>query len=374
MAAFNIEIKEGFFVTTDSPPSVQFIKNTRALTTFEFNDIDDSFQFFFNIPLVNGTTDNRILGNNETTYLFTDLNTVTETINGVPTVIPIANAAALDDYLSQKLGFFFNPSQEVNGGVDGLLTQDFLIEVGKDNVPGHSIVVIEGRNIDVDMAIVDIGMEDVNFTWLTAAATLEVLSDDINDTSAGTGARSVKITGLDTNFDIISETLATNGTTPVVTVNDYIRINEFEIENSGTYASTTSGSNAGNITLRVSVGGATQSFISNDLLGNGHHQDGKFTVPNNHIAIVLGLGLNVDSTKSAKLFFQSRPEADRVIAPFSSKVILGVIDGASGRNEMPREELGVVLQGKSDIWASAIAVANDTEVSIRIALLLINQS
>jgi hypothetical protein len=110
MAAFNINIEGGFFSTTDVPITVNHINNPRASTTFEFNGIDESFQFFFNDSKTTGTTDTRLLGGPVNTYLFSDLVAVTEIIDDIPVVIPMADSRALASYLSTKISFFFNPN------------------------------------------------------------------------------------------------------------------------------------------------------------------------------------------------------------------------------------------------------------------------
>ena len=49
-----------------------------------------------------------------------------------------------------------------------------------------------------------------NHTWLTAASTLSVVSSSANDTAAGTGARTITLTGLDINLALIVETVTFN--------------------------------------------------------------------------------------------------------------------------------------------------------------------
>ena len=50
----------------------------------------------------------RVLGTE--TYIYSDLVDVIETINGVPTVIPIANARSLESYLKNKVAVELNTS------------------------------------------------------------------------------------------------------------------------------------------------------------------------------------------------------------------------------------------------------------------------
>lgn len=254
-----------------------------------------------------------------------------------------------------------------------LQDKDFLIEVAQGNIPNHSLVVLASRNDDVDTSLVDIGMEDANFIWLTVAVTLEAISDDADDTLAGVGARVITVTGLDANFDILVEDIDMNGTTASsATTGLFIRVNSVVVKEAGTYASTGSGANQGNVIIRVSGGGATQSFISNHLVNNGLSQDFKYTIPNGFSAIVLGILMVVDSTKEAKLIFQVRLDADIIVAPFTSKTTAMIIDGNTGLHNVPKELTGgSLIPAKTDIWGTAIAAANNTEVSARAVLILI---
>ena len=262
--------------------------------------------------------------------------------------------------------------------LSNISSQDFLLEVSKGNREKHSIVIIDGRNADVGTSsLVDVGMKNEDFNWLTAASSLEAISTSTSDTAAGTGCRKITVEGLDANFDPITADIVMNGTTVTAsTVPTFIRVNKVTCIENGAYASTGSGSNDGDITIRVSGAGAIQSFISKptDLMGAGASQDVKYTIPNNHIAIVTGVGFNVNSIKQAKLLFLSRQGADVIAAPFTPKVIASIIDGGSGRHSIPKEELNTLIIGKTDIWAASIATANNTEVAARIVILLIDQS
>lgn len=250
--------------------------------------------------------------------------------------------------------------------------KDFLIEVASNKVEGYSIVSVLGRNQDVDTTITDIGMEDVIFTWLTVATQVEAISDNINDTFLGTGARTITVHGLDANFDPIDEVIEMNGTTvTAITTKSFIRINQTVVETSGTYASTTGGTNLGDITIRPSGGGSTLSFIADVDIDPGVSQDFKYTVPNGHTAIIIGVGANIDSTKTGRLLFNARTDADIIVAPFSPRVSSVHIAGLAGLHSVPQELLNNRLEAKTDLWASAIASANNTEIDISARILLI---
>jgi hypothetical protein len=73
-----------------------------------------------------------------------------------------------------------------------------------------------------------------NLSYPAAALQMTVSSADADDTSAGTGARTVLITGLDANYAVISETVTMNGQTAVTTTNSFLRINSMLVTTAGT--------------------------------------------------------------------------------------------------------------------------------------------
>ena len=91
------------------------------------------------------------------------------------------------------------------------------------------------------------------------------------DTAAGTGARTMMVVGLDTNFNPISEIITMNGVTPVQTVNSYLRVNGLNL---ATAVAVTY--NAGDITLRLTGAGATQAIAR---AGYGFAKQCVYTVP-----------------------------------------------------------------------------------------------
>jgi len=140
------------------------------------------------------------------------------------------------------------------------------------NVADHEYV--RGYNADLDASSAD---EDVtpygNHTWaaaVQAAADIDIVSSDAADDAAGTGARTIVLTGLDSDWLLQSETIALDGTTDVHPANDYIRILSAYVATVGT-----GGVNAGTITLDVN-GSSTQLQIP---IGHGRGIQGVYTVP-----------------------------------------------------------------------------------------------
>ena len=103
-----------------------------------------------------------------------------------------------------------------------------------------------GYNADVDALEEDLWPVGGMYVFPTAEMGMELVSDSTDDTADGTGARTVKIWYLDSDFIEHTEVITLNGTTPVsTTATDIYRVNAFRILTVGSGASA-----AGNIDIR----------------------------------------------------------------------------------------------------------------------------
>lgn len=151
-------------------------------------------------------------------------------------------------------------------------TQEFELAVALGQVPGHSRVVALGNNPDVDTgAHEDIWPGGGIYPWQTAAVAMEAVSDSANDTSAGTGARTITVDGMDNDYVTVSQTVTLDGVTPVALPTNLRFINAVRVATAG---STTN--NVGTVTVRVVAGAVTQATIRP---GYGIAQQAIYTVP-----------------------------------------------------------------------------------------------
>ena len=142
------------------------------------------------------------------------------------------------------------------------LTQ-FDLEVARGNVPGMAAVVKFGFNSDVDTTSDPEDVWDAGGVYVppTAARVHNLVSDDANDTSAGSGLQTVRVYGLDAALALQEETVALNGVTPVATSGSYLRMFRMQILTAGAGEV-----NAGTITA-TAVTDATVSAQINVGLG-----------------------------------------------------------------------------------------------------------
>ena len=151
---------------------------------------------------------------------------------------------------------------------------NFLIEVAKGNIPGHSVVNKFGHNPLTLATGADVwaGLGTYGF-YPTLAQTMELVStsaaDDANP--AGTGAWTVLVFGLDENYLQVSETVSTDGLVPVVLENTYIRMSSAIIMTAGSAES-----NVGAISIRIAGAGTVGAFIG---INDGQTQQAIYTIP-----------------------------------------------------------------------------------------------
>ena len=126
--------------------------------------------------------------------------------------------------------------------------EPFNLQVARGQIPWHQSVVVFGYNSDVDTSTETVWPYGGLLAFPATALQMSVSSDSANDTSAGTGARTVYIEGLDANHDVISETVSLNGQTAVLTTNSYLHINQAYVATAGSLSSA-----AGNIYFGTGV-------------------------------------------------------------------------------------------------------------------------
>lgn len=126
--------------------------------------------------------------------------------------------------------------------------EPFGLQVSRGQIQGHSSVKVFGYNPDVDTAEESVWPDGGTGPHPTVAATLSIVSTSTDDDSAGTGARTVYIEGLDGDYNVVSETVIMDGTSDVSTVNEYLYVNAMTVLTAGS-----GGANAGVITAKVST-------------------------------------------------------------------------------------------------------------------------
>lgn len=195
-----------------------------------------------------------------------------------------------------------------------VLTGNFYLDVANGNIPGTFLVHKFGAGLltTVPQVVTQTGA----YQTPLAAQALEFVSNNINDTVAGTGAREVTVEGLDSDWNLLTQVIETDGITPVPIPTAFIRLFRWWASLTGTYATTGASSHAGDLSIRPLGGGVVWDIIPSTPLPIGQSIIGAYTIPKGKTAQLLSKQVFVDTTKTADIFFFQRPHADDVVSPF----------------------------------------------------------
>ena len=206
---------------------------------------------------------------------------------------------------------------------------------------------VSGRNPDVDSGTdEDVWNQGGDYPFQAVDAATEIVSDDANDAAAGTGAQALRVTGLSGGL-IVSETVATNGLTPVALSNQYNRIFSTEVTAAGS-----GGENAGTILVQQTAGPLVLGAV---LPGAGNVLNGIFTIPDNWGSTTL-LSLSASLGKQATSFLSFILQFRRPGGGWTIGVVFDLNSQGSGVVNFPviGESSTLILTSGFDIRARTL--------------------
>ena len=188
--------------------------------------------------------------------------------------------------VTNSLPLISRADQILNSSSDCAVTRPITnidLDLARKHIEGQRAFFFFGHNDEVGTSYEDIHPAGGDVNWLATAGKVEVLSSDAADTALGLGTRSVEVHGLSAAGEDQDEVIAMDGVTPVESALTYIRINKVHCEDVGTYG----GAHQGDITCRVTGGGAVLSVMTGEegavnssvQYGSGEANNGYWTVP-----------------------------------------------------------------------------------------------
>lgn len=212
-------------------------------------------------------------------------------------------------------------------------------------------------------------VNSLNISFPLGATTMQVASTSANDTSAGIGARTLRVRGLDENYRRQDETITLNGLTPVSTTSQFIRINDLFVLTAGstgsnegsihiTDANDTFTSGEPNTTLYCSIGIADN--LSKTLV---------YTVPEGEVWAPMGMYIQTDavSTDTIKLNFFTQNPSRAGVEVYQLSDIFFIQQGGIEIDISNNRQ----LTSRSDFWMTAERVSGNGDKSLHIKLFAI---
>lgn len=245
-------------------------------------------------------------------------------------------------------------------------TEPFNLQVARGQIAWHQSVVIFGYNSDVDTAAETVWPYGGLLPYPPSALQMKVSSSNANDTSAGTGARTIYIGGLDSDHNTVSEIVTLNGQTAVLTANSYLHINEAYVTSAGSSNSAEGDVYIGNGVVTAGVPATVYDVISYDY---NKRVTGSYTVPAGYTAY-LEQGLFSTGSSSGGTSVTGRLMARGTNNIRLTSAIVTLNNGAADYSF----EYPIVIPEKTTVEAQAFASANNNACSSMFILLLVKNS
>lgn len=180
--------------------------------------------------------------------------------------------------------------------------EPFKLQVGRGQIPGHSVIHVFGHNPDVDTTEVTVWPATGLLTHPAAPTIMKISSSSTDDASGGTGARTVYILGINGTGGYVSEMVTLNGQTAVNTVNEYDAIETMSVVSVGS-----GGVNAGIIYAGTGTVTAGVPAVPYSAIGVGDNLSlvGHWTCPTGYTGYLV-FGSVTTGTANANQYITAR--------------------------------------------------------------------
>ncbi len=239
-------------------------------------------------------------------------------------------------------------------------TEPFELQVSRGQIAYHETQFKFGFNPDIDDSLETIWAEGGLYSYLSTATVLKISSSSANDTSAGTGARTITISGLDANYDEISESVTLNGQTAVNTTQSFLRVFKIIVSTAGS-----GGQNAG--VIYAGTGTVTSGVPANKYgtiaVGDNQTLMCFWTVPRGYTAFLYQIDISMNTevaNKFGTVSLVARPNGG----------VFNVKDRFALSQDIIHQEFRhpVKFEEKTDLEVRAIASSSNANLAVSAGL------
>ena len=220
--------------------------------------------------------------------------------------------------------------------------EPFDLQVARGQIFGHSTVNIYGFQSAVTTTQIPLWENATVYAFPGSAVVMTLASASASDTAV-----KIQISGLDANYNAISEVVSLNGTTGVNTVNSYLRINSLI---------TTAGNAVGIVTAKN--GGTTYAQIN---VGFGRSLMSIYTVPNGFDFYLKRVDANssFNGNNANFIYYQNQSTSSTGVNTISQKAPF--VTGYSALRVMPRK-----FSAKTDLQFLFVTSASTAAVNLSV--------
>jgi len=234
------------------------------------------------------------------------------------------------------------------------VAQPYTYAIAEGDIPEHDGLLKFGTRETVSAGVESTAWEGPTnrYVYMTTAQRLYVVSTSAADDGAGIGIRTLTISGLDADYNEISETVTMDGITPVLTDASFLRVFRAFGATCGT-----SYTNVGTISILNNAQTVTQAII-NPL--DGQTLMTMWTVPIGKTAYLVKGSVSTSSNKGARISLFVRKLNGGIQYPWLIKYRGFIFSGAI---QIP-VEIPYVLPEKTDIEMTVLTPVNAGETAL----------
>lgn len=240
--------------------------------------------------------------------------------------------------------------------------EPFELQVSRGQITMHSTVYKFGYSSVIDGTLYPIWNLAANRVYLTTAATMKISSSSANDTSSGTGARTVLLEGLNQNYEVISEVITLTGQTEVASTKAYLRVTGITVLTMGS-----NGGNAGVIYAGTGTVTAGVPAVVHELVPIGFNKEasGIYTVPAGYTAYLEVGGLSCQDNGNG--YVTGRLTVSNQGSPFVTSAVT-VFSTGQVNYSFPYP---IAIPEKSDVEARAVSSSGTNAVTSYFGFILV---
>lgn len=222
--------------------------------------------------------------------------------------------------------------------------EPFELQVARGQIAGHSTANIYGYQTAIGTNFLPVWENATAYTYPVAATQMNLAGSN-GDTA------SILISGLDSKYNQISETVVLTGTTPVTTVKSYLRINGMQV----TVGSATNP--AGVVTLKDLTNTTIYAQIN---AGVGRTQAAIFTVPAGYTYYLQRVNIYTSLNGNDYVTYQNKTISPTGVVQLTQQAPFAI--SYEALRVMPRpfaEKTDIQLMCKVNTGTGAVAVAQE---------------
>ncbi|WP_299081599.1 hypothetical protein [uncultured Paraglaciecola sp.] len=257
-----------------------------------------------------------------------------------------------------------------------LLNNTDMLAVSQGLVEGATHDIKYFRNESIDNTgyklLASDGVDSYPFFELASGVSLDIASDDANDATGGTGARTATVYGLNAAIELQQATVDLNGTTKVALPGTWAAVYRVRAGDIGTYDDSIVGdTNIGQLDVTINV---TDTFVCSVPASEGSTFTSIRAVPSGHTMYVNNFNFSAGQNDNISVKVRAKDRMDIVTAPFGATRTIYTFDGRNA-NILANTNGWIRLPEKTMLFCTAINNSNgNAKVSGSYETLLINNA